>query len=71
MSEEEMREIDELTKKYGEGVPVGVFVGQKKKDQAINKFYYDIAMNNLTPDQKIDALNFLANRIQDRLDRED
>lgn len=63
-----MSELDELREKYGEGVPVGLFLGVKEAQQKLNKFYYDIAMGNLTPEQKLNALNVLAERIEERLD---
>jgi hypothetical protein len=60
-----MSQLEELTKKYGEGVPVGLFVGQKEANQTLNKFYYDIAMGNLTPEQHLSALEFLEKRIEE------
>lgn len=66
-----MSEIDELSKKYGENVPVGMFVGVKQAQQALNKFHFDIVMGNLTSQQSLDALAMLAGRIEARLDSED
>lgn len=49
-----MSELDELIKKYGEGVPVGLFLGRKKAEQALNKYYLDIIRQNLRLNELFD-----------------
>lgn len=70
MNDSDRKELDELRKKYGEGVPVGLLVGYKKANQLYNKLRLDIVLGKATDEQKLEYLNYLAARISSRLDAE-